>query len=61
MVPEIKGEGGGKKEDEDDGAFILGQEEGKGAGMLLGPEEIGPMELQAFLAFLVAQTPGSGL
>jgi hypothetical protein len=61
VIPEIKRKGRGKKKDEDDGAFVLGQEEGQGPGMPLGPEEISAINLQAVLAFLAAQPLGSGL
>ncbi len=61
MVPEIKGKARGQEEDEDDGAFILGKEESQGPGVALGLKKIGAMDVEAFLAFLVAQPLGGGL
>ena len=55
MVAQGKGKQAGEDQDEDDGAFVLRQQQGEGIGAFLGLEEVGAGLGQALLGLVRAQ------
>ena len=55
VVAQGKGKQAGEDQDEDDGAFVLRQQQGEGVGAFLGPEEIGARLGQALPGLVRAQ------